>query len=105
MEGNQMKTREALMGLIDGMCFHCDLSEDCKGAPCEKMQKAKAALSAPPRNCDVGTAEEQYDRHDKYCNSQPTCRKCLREDAASMCISCFAKWAQMPYEAQEGGAQ
>ncbi len=64
-----------------------------------------AALSAPPRNCDIGTAEEQYYRHDKYCSSQPTCRKCLRDDAASMCISCFAKWAQRPYEAEEGGAK
>ena len=59
-----------------------------------------SALSAPQRNCDVFTEEEQYDRHDKYCNSQPTCRKCLREDAASMCISCFAKWAQRPYESE-----
>ena len=61
---------------------------------------AQEALAAPPRNCDVGTAEEQYNRHDRYCNSQPTCRKCLREYAASTCISCFAKWAQMPYESE-----
>lgn len=65
---------------------------------------ATGVLAAPPRNCDVGTPEEQYDRHDKYCNLQPTCIKCLRVDAASMCISCFAKWAQRPY-GQEGGEE
>lgn len=54
--GNAAKMREALVGLIDGICFHCDMSEDCKGVPCEKMQKAKAALAAPPRQCDLGSA-------------------------------------------------
>ena len=29
-----------------------------------------AALSAPPRNCDVGTAEEQADRFNKFCGKQ-----------------------------------
>ena len=51
--GNAAALREALVGLIDGICFHCDLSGDCKGAPCEKMQKAKAALAKPPRNCNL----------------------------------------------------
>ena len=50
--GDAAKLREALVGLIDGICFHCDLSEDCKGVPCEKMQKAQAALAAHARNCD-----------------------------------------------------
>ena len=59
MEANNMKAmREALAGLIDGICFHCDLSEDCKGTPCEKMQKAKAALAKPPRACDVMSQED-----------------------------------------------
>lgn len=50
--GNIAAMREAIEGLIDGICFHCDRSEDCKGAPCEKMQKAKAAIAEPARNCD-----------------------------------------------------
>lgn len=59
MDANNInEMREALAGLIDGICFHCDLSEDCKGAPCEKMQKAKAALAKPPRACDLMTEEE-----------------------------------------------
>lgn len=67
------------------------------------IQDNRAALSAPPRNCDVGTVDEQHNRHDKYCNLQPTCRKYLRENATSMCIWCFATWAQRPYETKEKG--
>ena len=52
---------------------------------------ARSALSAPPRNCDVGTAEEQIKRHRDFCNSN-VC-KC-----ESSCKICFAKWSQMPYE-------
>lgn len=57
--GDAAALREALVGLIDGICFHCDLSGDCKCAPCEKMQKAKAALAAPPRNCNRFCSVEQ----------------------------------------------
>ena len=60
------------------------------------LDKAKAALAEPIRNCDVGTAEEQAKRHRDWCNSN-VC-KC-----ASSCKICFAKWSQMPYE--EGGAE
>ena len=60
------------------------------------LEVISAALSAPPRNCDVGTAEEQIKRHTKWCRSD----KCSPEIPCSVC---FAKWSQMPYE--EGGAK
>lgn len=58
-----------------------------------------AALAAPPRNCEVGTAEEQAERF-KFakCDKLPKCRPW-----GECCLTCFAKWAQMPYE--EGGAK
>lgn len=62
----------------------------------EAQDIAKFALAAPPRNCDVGTAEEQIKRHRKWCKRD----KCL---PGIPCSVCFAKWAQMPYE--EGGAK
>ena len=79
--GNAAKLREALVGLIDGICFHCDMSEDCKGAPCEKMQKAKAALAAPPRNCDryatfndaITALADKRGWHDGKWNSERYC--------------------------------
>ena len=93
MEANNMKAmREALAGLIDGICFHCDLSEDCKGAPCEKMQKAKAALAAPPRNCDL------YDNE--------SCRMAYHlHGDGTMTMQAFADWLFAPATEQEGGAK
>ena len=112
--GNAAKMREALAGLIDGICFHCDMSGDCKGVPCEKMQNAKAALAAPARNCDVGTAEDQAQRFILFC-----LRNSFRGVCSDSCkfanvnrrlgwqeigqARCFPFWAQMPYE--EGGAK
>jgi hypothetical protein len=58
---------------------------------------ADEALAEPLRNCDVGTAEEQYGRHDSYCMQQ-VCDKCYTEDAAYECTKCYAKWSQEPYK-------
>ena len=59
------------------------------------------ALSAPPRNCDVGTAEEQAERLRRFC---------IRQDCATCPCNigkadgrCEFAWAQLPYE--EGGAK
>ena len=55
------------------------------------LEVVSAALSEPPRNCDVGTAEEQITRHREWCKSD----NCL---PGIPCSVCFAKWSQMPYE-------
>lgn len=62
----------------------------------KKLEVVNAALSAPPRNCDVGTAEEQYKHFLKFCHGA-NCSKCPVHDA----INCKFAWANMPYE--EGG--
>ena len=64
----------------------------------KKLEVVNAALSAHPRNCDVGTAEEQYRRFLKFCHGE-ICEKCPVHDARS----CKFAWAQLPYE--EGGAK
>lgn len=62
----------------------------------------------PPRNCDVGTTEEQSQRFDEFCDAH----KYVGDDGANWCsrtcpcyndINCGVNWAQMPYE--EGGAK
>lgn len=64
---------------------------------------AKEALITPPRNCDVGNADEQYARFNEYCNARHKngnpnpCGRADRED--SPCDKCYSMWAQMPYEA------
>ena len=62
---------------------------------------AEAALSAPPRNCDVGTAEEQSDRLEAFCLRHKNCSSCPCKYTEK--TSCSINWARMPYE--EGGAE
>ena len=64
----------------------------------------KAALSAPPRNCDVGTTKEQSARFDAHCRKNMGCLTCpLREKDGGVPKHCEFAWSQMPYE--EGGAE
>lgn len=74
---------------------------NCMGG---RLKRAiEAALSAPPRNCDVGTAEEQYRRHGAFCDATRHGMSGYHCDDAPRCVFCFAKWARLPYE--EGGAK
>lgn len=95
--GDCAKLREALEHLLHG---------EYKNR-CEVTNIAYAALAAPPRNCDVGTAEEQTRRMEaEYCHIQ---RECYESPSGKSCplhhsgIDCRLIWAQMPY--QEGGAK
>ena len=64
-----------------------------------------SALSAPPRNCDVGTAKEQERRYDHFCHAHIYQDHCCADcPLASGKAQCEFAWSQMPYEAQEGGA-
>lgn len=106
MEANKMKAmREAVKhmidtadsiamrnptGIIGKLAFHI-------------KQTGDAALAEPPRNCDVGTAEEQAKRFYKFCMANSSAirgmcdSKCLCIDSGDKC-HCLTKWAQMPYE-------
>ena len=53
--------------------------------------KAKHALSAPPRNCDIGTPEEQEKRFENYTAKHWHLGKTAFQ------------WSQMPYEATNEG--
>ena len=66
----------------------------------------------PPRNCDVGTAEEQTQRFDAFCDAHHLpkgkgCYSCPAIPTRSPCAFsrnvCKLNWLQMPYE--EGGAK
>lgn len=72
----------------------------------QRLEEARAALSAPPRNCDVGTAEEQTKRFSDFCAAHrqtdlPRCAECPLENTPPD-TGCSFAWAQMPYT--EGGA-
>lgn len=53
-----------------------------------------AALAEPVRNCEVGTAEEQYERFRDMC-FKTNCEGLVKHNI----LSEYAfKWSQMPYE-------
>ena len=72
--------------------------------PKDTLIKIDAALSAHPRNCDIGTVEEQAERFDEFCynhrSREKGCGDCPLLDGVSCCE---LAWAQMPYV--EGGAK
>lgn len=103
MDDNQHKMREALEWLLG---FGYSTTDGGFHMPDAKMvrNKIEAALSAPARQCDVGTPEEQAERFAKYCdrfhrcNGFPCCGKMKYN-------RCEFIWAQTPYAEEEGGAE
>ena len=67
---------------------------------------ANSALSAPPRNCDVGTADEQANLFHSFCEKF---QSCIQEMCSPLCpfinccdvCHCMTKWLQMPYKEGE----
>ena len=61
----------------------------------EVYEIAGTALSAPPRNCDVGTPEDQHNRFMRFCDS-----KSMGYCWGRGCRKCMAQWGQIPYEGE-----
>lgn len=105
--GNVARLREALEKIerLNHYNLGCIRSDKARHEFDEKISEieriAKAALAAPPRNCDVGTAEEQGERISEFCEIFPgiSCKGCPLEGEAS----CELTWAQMPYNGKGGG--
>ena len=103
---------EALREALEGMCkasqdvfrsfaretFAGERRLDSLGVA---FDKAKVALSAPARQCDVGTAEEQEARMMRYCEGRK-CEECQFFYGVNEGVNCDFTWAQTPY-AEEGG--
>lgn len=62
----------------------------------------QTALAAPARQCDVGTPEEIDARWNAYCQKRIKRENCMSD---KNCKGCAWRWAQTPYEAEEGGAE
>ncbi len=109
MEGNQQKMREAVEAALseldkfgqvhDARIHFADIVH--VGNAKRMLQEA---LAAPPRQCDVGTAEEQSERMEKSVCSKHRCVKCpyYRINKHG---DCSLEWAQTPCEAEEEGAE
>ena len=99
--GNSAKMRKALDSIYNKL-ETLDVEEDSYADEVISSVKSDivAALYAPPRNCDVGTVEEQAERFHAFCksNKQPcdvySCDRCQLNSIED----CELAWAQMPYE-------
>ena len=101
--GNTAKMREALEAIKDTLDkWRLNGVEYWQYS--ELFDIANTVLSAPPRNCDVGTAEEQAERFKTFCYIYPlNCAGCPLKDSGITHNECAIFWTQMPYE--EGGAR
>ena len=120
--GNAAAMREAIMAIKS---VNDGRPHDAAGYEINDI--IEEALAAPPRNCDVGTAEEQAERFDAFCQSNmqfyrdmfghddegrldgwdcsDDCPVGRMIDAGeAVADHCQLAWAQMPYKA-EGGAE
>lgn len=108
---NAQELREALLCILDiaarDMPNYCRSrardqgeSESIRAWSNTIVELAKNALSKPARQCDIGTAEEQIDRHNRHCQYLKDTAARYNFDLAICddCRYCFAKWAQMPFE-------
>ena len=98
---NAAKMREACENIADYAKAAACHTEDAHllGYLNQIERWAEAALSAPPRNCDVGTAHEQEMRLEEFCDSHECNIDCPLSNYNCSQLS----WAQMPYE--EGDAK
>ena len=62
------------------------------------LEVVSAALSEPPRNCDVGTAAEQHERFYNFCDKVEECKECPLWRGGGLTSKCSVYWGQMPYE-------
>ena len=97
--GNAAKMREALKEFVEYSNLVCKMGMFNRDRLVSITKKARDAITIPPRNCDVGTAEEQAERFAEYCDSEACKRNRCKSRAKALCIErCAIAWAQMPYE-------
>ena len=113
--GNAAKIHEALDKLLNFLRW--EYAQDypvSRDKLADAIDTGVSALSAPPRNCDVGMAEEQERRWHANCGiGIPNCKHCnvyeqarksgLVDDKNMIRFDCRFIWAQMPYK--EGGSK
>ena len=102
--GNAAKMRESLSDACYAMFNFLKTQNGGYEEMAKALDKAKAALAEPPRNCDVGTDEEQSRRYEDLCDRHTCGSRCSASGCPMYEYDCspFA-WGQMPYE--EGGTK
>lgn len=92
--GNAAAIRSALVRIVNWF-DEGGWDEDAEEEMDSMLEAANTALAKPPRNCDVGTAEDWQKRFNRFCERQVACRLCPAD--GSNC-GCRWGWLQMPYK-------
>ena len=113
---NAAKLREAIQSILDLAYEVAAETEEprCKISNDWLIETCNAALAEPPRQCDMGTAEEQARRYHNFADRYNPCSykgyaRCAEDCPVHIKLAqeghgellCQLEWAQMPYE--EGG--
>lgn len=102
--GNAAKMREALVkadaafSRISQSAWFVDANFSETKEVMDAGNAITSALSSPPRNCDVGTADEQHARFYSFCDKIEECKECPLWRGGGLTSKCCAHWGQMPYE-------
>ena len=100
MEGNQMKMREALSDACYAMFNFLKTQSGGYEEMAIALDKAKSALAAPARNCDLPNT---YERFCEFCASVTDCGKCPLPGCGRGNRQCYAAW--LLATAEKGGAE
>lgn len=112
---NRLKMREAVVETekridkvvsilteIPDSCGYGGLLEDAADELCDlKEEFVKPVLAEPPRNCDIGSLEEQEERYVNFCHNYPKCTGCPCVGRVKY-NKCEFVWLQMPYVEAKG---
>lgn len=101
--GNCAKLREALKLFVEESELVCRIGMFNRNRLVEITTKARAALDAPPRNCDIYTTEDAVDTATVTVRDE--CDACPSLDMEAPCVFCMVRWLLAPATEQEGGAK
>ena len=81
-----------------------------RGRLSDEIDRVVSAINEPPRNCDVGTAEEQAMRFDAFVRDRRGDLNCTGKCPAHHgvdfgVVNCVLQFAQMPYDMEDENAQ
>ena len=101
------KIAKNIRRLVDHIRKEKSLSENLAREAFDQIDDlAIEALIAPPRNCDMGTAEEQSERFRNFCKIESAASGGHCTGCRAICYGrdkCEFSWAQMPYEEERKG--
>lgn len=100
--GNAAAMRAALEWIVKLAPEYPADGVDWNALAAEAFLTASSALATPARNCDVGTAEEQAERHGRFCaahyKADAVDAQCFGRPASDKKeTSCEFVWGQLPF--------